>query len=114
MPATVFPVGPKLARTIRSSLKNGPNGGNAVTANMPATNIPADTGVSAAMQKGQTILSDVSAGLTALGIIVVTIAVMFVGYRMLFGGAHWKDLAPIFWGGLLIGGAATVAGALLG
>ena len=74
----------------------------------------AGAGVSAAMQKGQTILSDVSAGLTALGIIVVTIAVMFVGYRMLFGGAHWKDLAPIFWGGLLIGGAATVAGALLG
>lgn len=74
----------------------------------------AGAGVSAAMQKGQTILSDVSSGLTALGIIVVTIAVMFVGYRMLFGGAHWKDLAPIFWGGLLIGGAATVAGALLG
>lgn len=71
-------------------------------------------GVSAAMAKGQTILSDVSGGLTALGIIVVTIAVMFVGYRMLFGGAHWKDLAPIFWGGLLIGGAGVVAGALLG
>lgn len=74
----------------------------------------AGAGVSAAMQKGQTILGDVSSGLTALGIIVVTIAVMFVGYRMLFGGAHWRDLAPIFWGGLLIGGAATVAGALLG
>lgn len=74
----------------------------------------AGAGVSAAMQKGQTILSDVSSGLTALGIIVVTIAIMFVGFRMLFGGAHWRDLAPIFWGGLLIGGAAAGAGALLG
>ena len=34
------------ARITRSSLKNGPNGGHAVTANIPATKIAADCGVS--------------------------------------------------------------------
>ncbi len=39
----------KAARTIRSSLKNGPKGGHAVTTNIPVTKIAADRGVSAAM-----------------------------------------------------------------
>ena len=34
----------KPARTMRSSLKNGPNGGQAVTASIPTTNIRAESG----------------------------------------------------------------------
>jgi type IV secretion system protein VirB2 len=52
--------------------------------------------------------------LKTIGVAVVTIAVMFCGFRMVFQAAQWKDIAPIFWGGILIGGATTIAGVLLG
>ena len=51
--------------------------------------------------------------LTVIGGLVVTIAIMFCGFRMVFQAAQWKDIAPIFWGGVLIGGAASIAGTVL-
>lgn len=75
---------------------------------------PAMAGVAAGMAKASTLLGEVSSGLTALGLIVVTIAILFVGFRMIFRNAQWADLAPVFWGGLLVGGASALAGALMG
>jgi type IV secretion system protein VirB2 len=65
------------------------------------------------MSKAQSIMDEVSTGLIALGLVTVTIAVMFVGFRMIFRAAQWADLAPVFWGGLLVGGASTIAGAFM-
>jgi type IV secretion system protein VirB2 len=70
-------------------------------------------GISSAMQKAKSLVEEANTGLMALGVTVVTIAVMFVGFRMIFRAGQWADLAPIFWGGLLVGGSATVAGALM-
>jgi type IV secretion system protein VirB2 len=60
------------------------------------------------------IMQKVIGELKTIGVAVVTIAVMFCGFRMVFQAAQWKDIAPIFWGGILIGGATTIAGVLLG
>lgn len=59
------------------------------------------------------VLMELRDALRGIGIIVVTIAVMFVGFRMVFQAAQWKDVAPVFWGGVLIGGAAGIAGSVL-
>jgi len=60
-----------------------------------------------------TMLTTVSSWMTSVGVIIVTIALMFVGARMVFQAAQWKDVAPVFWGGVLIGGASTVAGLII-
>lgn len=41
---------------------------------------------------------------------IVTIAVVFAGYQIAFAHKRLADVAPILIGGLLIGGAATIAG----
>ena len=60
-----------------------------------------------------TLMQKVINELTVIGGLVVTIAIMFCGFRMVFQAAQWKDIAPIFWGGVLIGGAASIAGPVL-
>jgi type IV secretion system protein VirB2 len=61
----------------------------------------------------QGILEQVIGELKTIGTAVVTIAVMFCGFRMVFQAAQWKDVAPIFWGGVLVGGAAAISGILI-
>jgi type IV secretion system protein VirB2 len=50
--------------------------------------------------------------MTAVGAIAVTIALVYVGLKMVFQAAEWKDVAPVFWGGVLIGGASIIGGFL--
>jgi type IV secretion system protein VirB2 len=45
---------------------------------------------------------------------IVTIAVVFAGYQIAFAHKRLSDVAPILIGGLLIGGAATIAGWFVG
>ncbi|SFU33618.1 type IV secretion system protein VirB2 [Nitrosomonas eutropha] len=68
----------------------------------------------AQLERGTTMLNSVSTWLLSIGVVVLTIALMFVGFRMMFQAAQWKDVAPVFWGGVLIGGAAGIAGMLIG
>ena len=58
---------------------------------------------------GQTTLATVIAWLTATAAAVATVAFMFVGYRMMFAAAQWKDVAPVFWGAVIIGAAGAIA-----
>jgi type IV secretion system protein VirB2 len=59
-------------------------------------------------------LSTIQTALTAVGGVVVTIALIYVGMKMVFQAAEWKDVAPVFWGAVLIGGASIIGGALIG
>ncbi|MBW8831184.1 MAG: TrbC/VirB2 family protein [Burkholderiales bacterium] len=61
----------------------------------------------------QTLLGNVNSWMLALGGVIVTCALMFVGFRMVFQAAEWKDVAPVFWGGVLIGSAAAVGPQLI-
>lgn len=68
----------------------------------------------AQLEKGTEMLETVSTWLLSIGVVTLTIALMFVGFRMMFMAAQWKDVAPVFWGGVIIGGAAGIAGMLIG
>ena len=61
------------------------------------------------LTKGTTLLTTISTWMTGIGVTVVTIALMVVGFKMVFQAAEWKDVAPVFWGGVLIGSASVIA-----
>lgn len=52
--------------------------------------------------------------LTTAGLAVMTGAVVWAGFRVLFQGADFRSLSNLLWGGLLIGGAAIFAAFFLG
>src|SRR5690606_18709331 len=60
-----------------------------------------------------TLLANVNTWMLGIGGVVVTCALMFVGFRMVFQAAEWKDVAPVFWGGVLIGSAAAIGPQLI-
>ena len=63
----------------------------------------------AQFEKATEALNKVQSFLLTIGVIIVTIAIMFVGFRMMFQAATWKDVAPLFWGGVFVGGGAAIA-----
>lgn len=60
-----------------------------------------------------TLLGNVNTWMLGIGGVIVTCALMFVGFRMVFRAAEWKDVAPVFWGGVLIGSAAAIGPQLI-
>lgn len=60
-----------------------------------------------------TLLSTVAGWLEVAGIAIVTVALMWCGYKWLWDNADVRDLGKILFGSLLIGGAAEAAGILL-
>ncbi len=52
---------------------------------------------------------DLTTLLTAIGIGIVTIAIMVAGYKMAFRAARFTDVANILIGGTLAGGAAALS-----
>ncbi|MBB2981421.1 TrbC/VirB2 family protein [Paraburkholderia tropica] len=63
--------------------------------------------------QASTTLNDISTGLTALGVVICTIALMWAGFKMMFQHARFGEIANIFIGAMLAGGAATIAGVLM-
>ncbi|WP_340617411.1 TrbC/VirB2 family protein [Xenorhabdus entomophaga] len=60
------------------------------------------------------LLEKVKAGLSGLAVVTVTIAVFWVGYKVLFGGSTLRECAPIIIGGIVIASAAEVASMMVG
>jgi type IV secretion system protein VirB2 len=56
---------------------------------------------------------EISGGLKLFGAAVITIAFMFAGFQIAFGGKNISALMPIVIGALVIGGAASLAGLLI-
>jgi type IV secretion system protein VirB2 len=52
--------------------------------------------------------------ITGIGVVVMVIAIMWVGFKMMFQHAKWSEVAMIFFGGILIGGAAAIGPQLFG
>lgn len=71
-------------------------------------------GGSGGVQKVNTFLQNILAALNGASIAVVTIAIIWAGYKFLFRNADMKECLMIVGGGLLIGGAAELASYLLG
>jgi type IV secretion system protein VirB2 len=56
---------------------------------------------------------NISSGLKAFGVTVITVAFMFAGYQIAFGGKSIGSLMPIIIGGLVIGTASLLANVLI-
>ena len=68
----------------------------------------------AEFQRAKEMLTRVEEGLRGLSLITVTIAVLWVGYKVLFGGSTIQECAPIIIGAIIIASAAEVARLLVG
>jgi len=66
------------------------------------------------LAKVNTFMDNVLAVLRGISITVVTIAIMWAGYKFLFKHADMAECAKILAGGLLIGGASELARWMLG
>jgi type IV secretion system protein VirB2 len=60
--------------------------------------------------KINTTVTNVQAILVTISIAVVTIAIIWAGFKMIFQGARLADVANVLLGGTIIGGAAAFAG----
>lgn len=63
-----------------------------------------------AFSKAKSLVDQFLGFLTTIGVAVITIAVMIAGYKILFQGQSFREVAPILIGGILVGSAATIAG----
>lgn len=68
------------------------------------------TGFAAACTNVQTFFQNFETILKVVSVMIVTIAIVFAGYQIAFAHKRLSDVAPILVGGLLIGGAAAIAG----
>jgi type IV secretion system protein VirB2 len=59
------------------------------------------------------LLGQVEKVLTAVSVVVVTIAIIFAGYQIAFAHKRITEVAPILIGGILIGAAGQIASTLL-
>ena len=64
--------------------------------------------------KAKAMLTRVEEGLRGLSLVTVTIAVLWVGYKVLFGGCTTRECSPIIIGAIIIASAAEIARLLVG
>lgn len=57
----------------------------------------------------KTMATDISTMLSGISIIVITVAFIFVGYQLAFGGKRFNDVMPIVIGAIIVGSAAQLA-----
>ena len=74
-----------------------------------ATMLVATSPAFAQFEKATEGLNKVQTWLLSIGAVCVTLAIMFVGFRMMFHAAQWKDVSPVFWGGILVGGGSAIS-----
>lgn len=69
--------------------------------------------MAAGLEKVNSFFTTLSVSLRYIGISVVSLAVMWAGYKYLFQQAQFRDISNVIFGSLLIGGATEFAGYLL-
>jgi len=68
---------------------------------------------SGGIDKVNTFLQNLSTALYAIGAILLTIAFMWGGSKIMFQGQTLREVAPIFIGGVLFGSASAIAGYII-
>ncbi|HEN3303487.1 TPA: TrbC/VirB2 family protein [Yersinia enterocolitica] len=56
-----------------------------------------------------TLMTSVQDVLTGVALVTVTCAILWAGYKILFGGQTFREVSPIVIGGILVGAAAQIA-----
>jgi len=64
----------------------------------------------AGLERVETAMENVKTALMAASVVSVTVAVLWAGYKILFGGQTFREAAPILIGGIVIGAASQIAG----
>jgi len=62
----------------------------------------------------QSQLSALSTFLSGLGVVIVTIGLLWAGFRMIFQAAKFSEIAHIFIGAVVIGAASGIAAFMVG
>lgn len=83
--------------------------GIALGALIPTLSFAAGTG----LDKVDNFFNSVSGWLASAGVVILTIAIMVAGYKVIFGGRTVQEVTPIVLGGILVGGASMIASMLL-
>lgn len=65
------------------------------------------------IDKVNSFLRNLSIALYAIGAIVLTIAIMWAGFKIMFQGQTLQQVAPTFIGGVLVGAASAIAGYII-
>lgn len=68
----------------------------------------------AQLEKVNDIMTKISTALEAAAVVTVTVAVFWSGYKIVFGGQTFREVAPILIGGIIIGAAAQIASMVVG
>ena len=74
----------------------------------------ANSAQAAGLQKVNTLVQNVLDSMIYIQIGVVTLAVIIAGYKVLFQGQTFREVAPIIVGGIIIGAAGEIAKLLVG
>jgi len=75
----------------------------------PAMGLLPLAAIAQGFDKINTTVTNVQTILVTISIAVVTIAIIWAGFKMIFQGARLADVANVLIGGTLIGGAAAFA-----
>lgn len=67
----------------------------------------------AQISKVNTVMSNVQTVLVGVAVTIVTIAIMWAGFKMIFQHAKWTEISNIVIGAIFIGGAAGMAAWLI-
>ena len=65
------------------------------------------------IDKVNSFLENLSTALYGIGTVVLTIAFMWAGFKIMFQGQTLREVAPVFIGGVLVGAASAIAGYII-
>ena len=65
------------------------------------------------IDKVNTFMENLSTALYAIGSVLLTIAFMWGGSKIMFQGLTLREVAPIFIGGVIFGSASAIAGYII-
>lgn len=65
------------------------------------------------IDKVNSFLENLSTALYGIGAVVLTIAFMWAGFKIMFQGQTLREVAPVFIGGVLVGAASAIAGYII-
>lgn len=65
------------------------------------------------LAKVDTLFQSVQTALYAVGVVVLTIAIMWAAFKVMFQGQTLREVAPTLLGGIIFGAASGIAGLLI-
>lgn len=65
------------------------------------------------LAKVDTLMNSISNALFAVGVVVLTISIMWAAFKIMFQNQVLREVAPALLGGVLFGSASTIAGLLI-